>query len=100
MSKRAEELARTLTGLCPEAYECESRIRVETEERLKKAITLIDAELRKEREQCAERFRLAGCPLIFNERTIKPESCQKCTKLLGPQYCTEVAAILKEPEDA
>jgi len=54
------------------------------------------------RREAAEAFRLVGCPLIFNERTVKPDSCQHCSKMLGPKYCTEVAAILgtasKEPK--
>jgi hypothetical protein len=46
-------------------------------------------------KEAAERFRVISCPLIFNERTVKPESCDKCTRMRPlRRYCTEVAAIL------
>ena len=61
------------------------------------AITERDKRIRAEAlKDAAERFRVISCPLIFNERTVKPESCDKCTRMLGPRYCTEVAAILAE----
>lgn len=41
-----------------------------------------------------ERFRKVACPLTFNKRTIKPDSCEECRKKLGQDYCTEVLAIL------
>ena len=41
-----------------------------------------------------ERFRKDACPLTFNERTIKPDSCEECRRKLGQDYCTEVLAIL------
>jgi hypothetical protein len=88
VSKRAEELATTVQRMVwGENQFGEAKASI---------TAAIDAELRKERDRCAEQFRLVACPLIFNERTVKPESCQKCAKMLGSQYCTEVAAILKE----
>jgi hypothetical protein len=51
MSKKAEELARRITGLSPEGYNEGSPIRIDTQRRLALCIALIDAALCEEREQ-------------------------------------------------
>lgn len=98
MSKRAKELAFEIWDLSTESGEWPEY----------KAIVaaLIDAELRKERERCAERFRAVACPLVEarkeNNWVVVSPSCAECARILSYEsevkYCTEVAAILSEEE--
>jgi len=55
MSKRAEELASVLCRMAMLETSHDLRVRIGMDELLSKASALIDSELRKERERCAER---------------------------------------------
>lgn len=79
MSKRAEELAERILDTNFSARGTMSRKAVET-------IALIDAELRKERERCAERY-CSAC---------RPIGHISCPWMDRGKICASRAAILKE----
>ena len=81
MSKRAEELASVLCRMAMLETSHDLRVRIGMDELLSKASALIDAELRKERERCAERMTAA----YDGHGTIRNLNAMKAAVLKGDE---------------